>query len=225
MRMRGWMMMGSLFLCGGIAWGSAPQPRTLTLLVVPERYNLVQTAFDVISKRPVALVAYRGEAGTEEPILHAWTGQQWLPVTFDDYADGSFLLAEPARIVLVGSPELLPESLVRSSQWGPMVLSINTVETDAFLNDLGQLLDFTPAEWRWFAGRYNMEMDDVSKEQDRISWYDQMSRARKNAPRFEVPEAGTVPVIEEMPVKQPERTSVVLPLDPPATESVDPLTK
>lgn len=196
-----------VFVCVS-AWGRAPAPQPLTLLVIPERVNLVQVSFDVVDKRPVALVSYRrNRAG--ETILHAWTGSRWLPIEMAEYDQGGFLVRQPDRIVLVGDERLLPPAVVTQSQWGPMVLGIGATDTDEFLNQLGRLLEFTPGEWRWFASRYNMAIEDVSPPREHRSWYEQMTEARQLPPRRHIDDLPSVddPVpIKPMPVRSPEDT-------------------
>ncbi len=223
------LVMGVLLLLAGSVLARAPEPRTLSLLVVPERFNVIQISFDLIDKRPIALVTYRGDARTERPALHAWTGERWLPIPMDEYEGGLFLLEQPARIILVGDDRQLPRSLIEASDWGPVVMSIDTTEPDELLNALGRLLDFSRSEWRWFARRYNMEIEDISPERETISWYDQMTRARQQPPRRHVddpPALPVVPVMEEreprpVPVIEPERPTEPVPM-PVDMERPDP---
>lgn len=205
-----------LALCmTGNIFAGAPEPHSLTLLVVPQRFNLVQVSFDVIDRRPVALVSYKGDGETEPLVLHAWTGDRWLPIPLADYRGGEFLVQQPARIVLVGDNRLLSEELVRASDWGPLLMSINTVEADEFLNSIGRILEFSSSEWRWFARRYNMEMEDVSPRRDSISWYDQMTRARQQPPRRQLDDPPAVPIV---PVPEPAELVEPEPEREPAAE-------
>lgn len=193
-----------LLLNGGV-WARGADRHALSLLVVPERINVVQVSFDIADKRPVALVTYRGDGVREPLMLHAWTGQEWWPISLEEYRDGRFLIRKPVRIILVGGDLLLPEKLVEASDWGPLVLSLETTESDELLNAIGRMLDFTRSEWRWFAQRYNMDIEDQSPLVERESWYDQMTRARQQANRRVIDEPTVAPVVpaREEPVRPP----------------------
>ncbi len=217
-----------LMLNNGV-WARVADRDALTLLVVPERFNVVQVSFDLADKRPVALVTYRGDGVVEPLALHAWTGEAWWPVPLEDYRGGRFLLRQPARIILVGDDRLLPKPLVQASDWGPLVMSIETTEPDELLNAIGRLFDFTRSEWRWFARRYTMDIEDVSPPSARDSWYDQMTRARQqpglrpvDAPRavpvIPAPEEPIRPVPAPEPVLEPEPALVPDPQPEPDPE-------
>jgi hypothetical protein len=81
--------------------------------------------------------------------------------------------------VLVGDESVLPPALVEASGWGPLVMSVPTTDRDQMLNQLGPILDFRPSEWRWFSARYDMDLVDETPPSRRLSWYEQMSRARE----------------------------------------------
>jgi hypothetical protein len=211
MRYAGTVALLMTLLSSAYGWAK-PAEQGLTLLVVPERYNLIQVSFDVIAKRPVALVSYRVAPDSDEVVLHAWTGNEWVPVTLEDYASGKFLIMKPNRIVLVGDDEHLPEQLVEKSNWGPIPLSINTMDPAEMLNALGPMLAFSASEWRWFASRYKMELENVTAKKERVSWYDQMTRARRRQapPPTDIPPADVVPVpvviVDDEPVDGMEET-------------------
>lgn len=188
------------------ASGRAPAPSTFSLVVIPERPNLIRVSFDLIAQRPVALVAYRGSE-TGESVLHAWTGSQWVQISLDEYRGGNFLIKQPTRIILIGGERLLPIDLVEASNWGPLVMSVDATETDAFLNAMGRLYEFSSAEWRWFARRYNMDIEDVTQERDQISWYDQMTAARQRPPRRQSGDTPPVVPVGAEPVR-PVRSEI-----------------
>ncbi len=207
-------LVGLVLGMAGTTSAMSPPPPAKTLLVVPERINTVQVGFDMVNKRPVALVSYRGD-GTRQPLtLHAWTDNQWRPLALEDYEGGYFLIRPPARIVLVGDERLLPDPLINASDWGPLLMSIDTTETDELLNSLGRLFEFNRSEWRWFASRYNMDIEDVTPEQEQISWYDQMTRARQTAPRRTIDDPPVTPIV---PVPEPAE-----PLEPEPVPAPEP---
>lgn len=190
------VFLGVWLVAGQGSLARAPAPSGFTLVVIPERANLVQAALDLLDKRPAALVTYRAERTSGALRLHGWTGERWVSVSETQYKQADFLVTLPERIILVGDDRLLPNELVEASDWGPMVMSIPYTDTDAFLNAMGAVFEFTAREWRWFASRYNMEMEDVTPERARISWYDQMSAAPSERPRRRI---GPMPDVREIP--------------------------
>jgi len=89
-------------------------------------------------------------------------------------------LRQPSRIILVGDDATLPPMMVQAAQWGPEVLRVNSNQQDEVLNALGPLFSFTAAEFRWFAHRYNMQIEGQEDARaDRRSWYDRMSEQRR----------------------------------------------
>ncbi len=221
-----WVLTAAVILgLGGSVLARSPDARGLSLLVVPERFNIVQVSFDIIDKRPVALVSYRGDAASERPVLHAWTGDQWWPISLEEYAGGHFLVQQPTRIILVGDDRLLPKTLVEASDWGPRVMSIDTTETDELLNAMGRLLAFSRSEWRWFAQRYNMEIEDLTPAREEDSWYDQMTRARQQPPRRHVDDPPLVPLVPvpDKPVADEPEPIAPVPVEPEPRPEAEPL--
>lgn len=177
----------------------APRPADVTLLVVPERYSVIQVGFDVMHHRPTALVTYRGEPDTQDPVLHIWTDNQWMNISLDEYQRGDLFRIPPQRVILIGDTDIVPEILVTSSEWASQVMNIPHLESVALINSVGRTLDFDAREWRWFARRYNLQMEDTTPEHRRKSWYDQASfddpewLRRREAP---APEHRVIPPVE-----------------------------
>ena len=204
------------------AFARAPRPEPFSVLVVPERVNVVQVSMDVLARRPVALVAYRKTPDTGQLVLNGWVGDRWVEIAPEEYSDGSFLVRSADRVILVGDDLLLPPELVAASGWAPMVVSIDTTDTDELLNSLGRLYAFTPSEWRWFAQRYNMALEDVSPPRDTVSWYDRMTAARQQPPRRQAGPPPSRTRIEPVPVlpgdPQDWTPEQEVPQDPPARQ-------
>ncbi len=217
----------TLFVAGLMVVGAsarAPAPQPFTLLVIPERINLINISFDLLDKRPVALASYRTDT-QGNLVVHAWTGSQWKLIPMNEYKDGTFLTRRPDRIILVGSDILLPVALVEASDWGPLVLSVEDTDSDGFLNAVGSLFDFSSSEWRWFANRYNMGLENITPASARVSWYDQMTEARQLPPRRHAREEALViePVepllIEPRPLLDDGADMVPEPIPLPAIET------
>ena len=165
---------------------ASPTQRHLTLLVVPARYNVLQVAFDIASLAPVVLVSYQGEASTEDPLLYAWNGSEWVYITMQDYREANFLQVTPGQAILVGDEKLLPPGLVTSvAGWCPKTMTVPTTDTTALLNALGGHLAFTSRDWKWIASRYNMSLQDLNTERRQESWYDQKGYRDELTPRLQ----------------------------------------
>lgn len=182
----------ALFILGACLAGSAclaaatTQQGALTLLVVPARYNVLQVAFDAASIAPVVLVSYQGDATTENPLLHAWNGSDWVYVSTEDFRDAQFLQVTPGQAVLVGDERLLPPVLVTSAgNWCPKTLTVPATDPAGLVNALGSHLGFSSRDWKWMASRYNMTLQDLNSERRQESWYDQKGYQDKMTPKLE----------------------------------------
>ena len=200
-----------------------------TLFVVPARYSVLQVMFDILRRHDALLVSYQGEPGDSEPVLHAWNGLEWVHVSFDQYQTAGFLGVRPARVVLVGDSGVLPASLATgASQWCSRVLNVERMDSSSLVNAAGQILQFAPADWEWFASRYNMTLKDKESDRRKKSWFDEayVEKERPESPwqmfrnRFfgaskPAPQPVEAPV-EPLPVLD------VAPIPPPAVELIEP---
>ena len=180
------MMIGLAALAAAMMAAMAPAAETAKdaiLLVAPARVNVMQVAFDVANRYSTVLVSYQGKP--EAPVLHAWGGYEWHPLSLADYQSGAFLVAYPERVVFLGDDGLLPASLKKVSAWCGETVQFGDLETAGLVNELGRYLPFTPADWRWFAGRYHLTLENQNAEAARkSSWYDEGGQPDDPAPGF-----------------------------------------
>lgn len=182
-----------------------------SLIVAPARYSVMQVMFDVINRSSAVLVSYQGEASTANPALHVWNGSVWNPLGVHDLRELSFLQRTPTRAILVGDDALLPASVRDSLAWLPEVIYVRELGTAPMLNDLGRIFKWSSREWRWYARRYNLDLEDEAEPARRQSWYDQQGPKRQPAAHRAVAPApvGTVPgaivpdVVAPVPVVEP----------------------
>ena len=171
---------------GGAAVAPAAAQEDAVLLVTPSRYAVMQVAFDVARRYPTVLVSYQGS--DKAPVLHVWNGYEWMPLSLDDYRSGAFLQSYPARTVFLGDDALLPADLRSIGSWCTRSTQIAELDTHALVNGIGRYLPFTPADWRWFAGRYNLTLTNLKAEEaeaaKRESWYDGAAPVKDPAPGF-----------------------------------------
>jgi len=156
------------------------------LLVAPARFAVMQVAFDVARRYPTVLVSYQG--APTEPVLHVWNGYEWMPLALADYQSGAFLQSYPGRTIFLGDDSLLPADLRSIGAWCDQTTQIPVLEKNALINAIGSYLPFTPADWRWFAGRYNMTLTNLKADEaeaaKRETWYDGKGAGTDPAPSF-----------------------------------------
>jgi hypothetical protein len=151
--------------------------RTLTVVVVPARFNSVQLGMDLIQRHYAVLVAYQGAAATQSPVLHVWDGLEWRQIGLDDFRSSAYLRRVPGRIVLVGDESTLPAVLAeKAGEASPLVMSVPSQDVAAMVNALGKVFSFRQSEWAWFAKRYGMELSDDNAQLRAVSWYDKPHR-------------------------------------------------
>lgn len=202
---------------------AAAAPSDAVLLVAPSRYTVMQVAFDVARRYPTVLVSYQGAADTLA--LHVWDGTTWLPLTVSDYQSGSFLATYPGRVILVGGDDILPVETRKVSAWCDSVAQVPALETAALVNGIGTILPFTPADWRWFAGRYNLSLKNVAADAQaaagKENWYGEKGKVSDPEPGFfkyftrarrqRIPAAETAPALVPVEVEQGEVVEVPAP--------------
>ncbi len=152
-----------------------------SLIVAPARYSVMQVLFDVISQRSAVLVSYQGEATTENPALHVWNGSVWTPMSLHEFQELGFVQSTPARAILIGDESLLPTVVRDGISWLPEVVFIRDLGTASLLNELGRVFTWSSREWRWFAKRYNLGIEDQAAAERARSWYDQPGPIKKDA--------------------------------------------
>ena len=182
-----WMGVAWMLSLGGGLVPAAVAQQDAVLLVAPSRYSVMQVAFDVARRYPTVLVSYQG-AANQDPLLHVWNGYEWMPLSLADYQSGAFLQSYPARAMLLGDDALLPASLRSINSWCEKSVQVPGLDNHALVNAIGSYLPFTPADWRWFAGRYNLTLTNLKAEEaeaaKRQSWYDGYGAGSDPAPSF-----------------------------------------
>jgi len=183
------------------------QPSGVSLLVVPAQPNLVQVARDMSDMGEAMMMSYAPEAPAESPFLHIWDGERWLPVPEASFSSGNFLTNSVDRMVIVGEETDQTAFLIQQAlAWCPEVLHMETLRVTDLINQLGKVYGFSSSEWEWIAQRYQLELDNLTKELPRQSWYDTHRPA-------------DVPVTQP-PWRQKKQTS---PVPPPPATSLTPL--
>lgn len=184
-RMKIWLAAMAAAVAAATGW-AADTAKDAILIVAPARVNVMQVAFDVANRYSTVMVSYQGKA--ESPKLHAWNGMEWLPLSLADFQSGAFLVTYPERVVFLGDDGLLPAPLKEVGAWCGQTVQFGDLETAALVNNLGRYLPFTPADWRWFAGRYNLTLENqnaaAAEAARKSSWYDEGGKPDDPAPGF-----------------------------------------
>ena len=181
-----WMVAATM-IGGGTAAVPAGAQENAVLLVAPRQYPVMQVAFDVARRYPTVLVSYQA-AAAGEPVLHVWNGYEWMPLSLADYQSGAFLQSYPSRTIFLGDDALLPADLRSIGAWCTQSTQVPNLETHEMVNAIGRYLPFTPADWRWFAGRYKLTLTNLKAEEAEAarheSWYDAAEPVKDPAPGF-----------------------------------------
>ena len=193
------------------------------LLAAPSRYSVMQVAFDVARSYPTVLVSYQGEG--DSLLLHVWNGTDWLPLSLSDYQSGAFLATYPRRVILLGDDQVLPAELRAVGAWCSEVSQVPALDTASLVNGIGTVLPFTPADWRWFAGRYNLSLRNlnakVQEQARKEDWYKEKGAVKDEPPAFfkyftrarrdRVPRAETAPPLRPVEVEPGETVNISAP--------------
>lgn len=172
----------ALTVCSSLPAVASAQDNAV-LLVLPSRYAVMQVGFDVARRYPTVLVSYQGSH--DNPQLHVWNGYEWMPLAVEDYQSGAFLMVHPARTIFIGDDALIPPALRSINAWSASNVQFSNLEVPALINSIGQYLPFTPTDWRWFAGRYNLSLSSISTADPAAdSWYGQTGPVDDPPPSF-----------------------------------------
>ncbi|MBN1675346.1 MAG: hypothetical protein JXR37_30175 [Kiritimatiellae bacterium] len=172
------------------------------LLIVPDRFRVVQLSFDVAYLRPLVLLSYRGDADTRRPLLHVWHQGKWVYISAEDYEQGAFFRQQPSRVLIVGREEDVSPTLVQASSWCAAVKRLGTLDIAGLVNSLGAELQLRPAEIKWLAARYGLTVIERNAERRRSNR--SVRRAAPARPPKPKPAYDEAPEPIAEPVAEPE---------------------
>jgi hypothetical protein len=168
-----------------------------TVIVLPARQRIVQVGFHVNQISRVTLVSYAAGSNPQSPLLHTWNGHSWTHIGIDDYLGGTFLPANPERVILIGSTGVLPARLAVDPVWAGAVQRIPSLDTATIVNELGQTLKFSTGSWRWIAEQNGLQVEDTNAQRRRYGKYGPPGQKTKPAPGsvdgIEMPPAPPMP--------------------------------
>lgn len=171
---------GTLFFLTVVSGSSieANKPKSV-MLIVPARLRMIELAFDIRYLRDSLIMSYRGNVDTKEPLLHAWSGNNWSYIPFQDFADNVFLTTPAQQVILIGDARSVPKALIKAMSWCPDATRIETYNISKIINRLDDVLHFDKSEWQWLTKRYNLTLIDLNKDKRAYNPY--------NVPRSKLP--------------------------------------
>lgn len=165
------MLLGIALLCGGALVASANRAEEVTLLLVPRTAVPLRIGLDLAATYPTLLVDYETDARGKLS-LHGWTGSEWVNVTPEAFGKGDFFRRAPDTALVIEDPTVpFPESALPPARWCAELYRISSTEPRPLLHLIGQYYDFDYAEWKWFADRYRLSIDDINPEGLNVAWY------------------------------------------------------
>ena len=169
-RYMGWLV-AALVACSAIFSGAARKDEVTLVMVPREDAAAQQLGLDIAGKYPTLLIGYKlGADGLAS--LHGWTGTKWVNITPADFAAGKFFKIPPDSALVV-EKENAPVSgkLIPPEAWCSGVSKITTTQLRPLVHLTGQYYDFSAKDWKWFATRYEMDMDAINPEGLNVAWY------------------------------------------------------
>jgi hypothetical protein len=146
------------------------------VLVVPVRYTLIQFGMDIVSLRPVRLVAYdvKGEGGATNIFLWNTTTRAWDRLDAGRYSSG--LVATKVPVVVVRDQDGMPEVFESAPVWSSGVKQLDSPDLARLANMMNDSLRFNAGEWGWLARRYGIKTADMNEERRRYGRYGKPGR-------------------------------------------------
>jgi len=162
-----------LFLLGFLAFSNLVIAGTesVGVRVIPSRYTLVQFGLDMVSLRPVRLVAYDVKTGGETAKIFLWNTatRAWDRIDADRYLGG--FGAGKAPVVVVRDQAGLPKVLETAPAWSSEMKQLDAPDLAGLANMMNDRLQFTAQEWGWLAPRYGIKTRDLNEERRRYGRY------------------------------------------------------
>lgn len=202
-----------LFLTASICVGA---PSGGQALLVPNRYTVVQFAFDVLRLRPVRLIAYEPDPLSAEPAIHLWdpAAGDWLPITSDEFKTGSAFAELPSSLIAAGRDVDLPPVLASAPEWANKFKRVDSLAPAMLANELDKEVAFRPSEWRWLAARYGFKLSETNSAKRRYGKYGPPTRSWERFLWWRSPRsADTLP--EEPVLEAPEQVTPATPFEVP----------
>lgn len=213
-------LVAALVACSAV-FSNAARKDEVTLVMVPREDAMIRLGMDIANKYPTLLISYK--LGANRAVsLHGWTGSEWVNVGLDDFQAGKFFKKGPDTALVVEKAGIaVPGKMLPSPDWCDSAAKITTTEERPLLHLVGQYYDFSFKEWKWFAKRYNMDMDAINPEGLNVAWYQKRGGEylKSHEHQGESDLQYWVSIYRKVEI-QPVVSEPVVPADPQAEEAV-----
>lgn len=159
----------------------------ITMLIVPREVIPLQIAQDISRRYPVLIVSYQTVLNNLK--LHAWNGEEWVPVPVEDYISGTFFSTRPEHAILIES-ELFraPDVLIPVGIWCASANRLTSTDPRVMIHLLGRHFDFPFRHWNQFAERYGYTLEEINPSLVNVHWWnlrgDELLKKRANRRLF-----------------------------------------
>ncbi|MEI8122832.1 MAG: hypothetical protein WCI20_12345 [bacterium] len=138
-----------------------------SIIVMPARKRIVHLAFQIARLKDVGLVTYNNSPTLAAPLIHIWSGQEWVQITPEDFQQGAFMSGDPRHVFILGDDNALPAQLASVPNWAKNAETIKTLDTASLVNQFGKTLNFSSSQWRWIAEVNGLSIKDQNAERRR----------------------------------------------------------
>lgn len=202
-----------------LLWAGSATPESI--MVVPARKRMVQLAFEISRGHQIGLITYNNSPSLNAPLLHAWTGHDWIQISMDDYVEGRFMSGDPKHVFLLGDASTLPARMQSGPSWYKDLYRITTLDTAAIINKMGNVLNFSAREWKSLAALFEMKIEDQSIERRRYGRWGAPGKEKDlNPSKLENITLPPAPVIIDEPKVKIEPIKSEMPMPPKAVAPV-----
>jgi len=154
----------ALAVIGTSEYATAGSATPESILVMPARKRVVHLAFQLARCKDIGLVTYN-TTPSSDPLIHVWNGQEWVQITVEDFAQGSFMSGgEPRHVFILGDLSQLPAHMTATPGWCKDVQKISSLDTAFLINQLGKTLNFSSTQWTWLAEVNGLKLKDLNFE-------------------------------------------------------------
>jgi hypothetical protein len=146
-----------------------PWRENITMVVVPREPQAVQVALDMAKYTPVLPVCY--QTTQTKPILHAWNGEGWVPVSMEDYTNGAFFTRPPQYAVIVEPANApAPECLIPDGTWCKKGARLTSTDRRIMTHLLGLHFDLPYRYWLQLSKRYGTPVERLNPSLKNVIW-------------------------------------------------------
>lgn len=169
-----------------------------SIIVMPARKRVVQLAFQMSRCKDIGMVTYNNSPALATPLIHVWTGSEWVQITIDEFVQGTFMTGEPKHVFLLGDNTIMPAQMMDAPSWCKDTHKITSLDTAALINQIGKVLKFSSRQWTWLAQENGLSVKDENAERRRYGRWGAPGKERDLKPTklesIELPPAAPITI-------------------------------